>query len=75
MEYQKICEIRYKKTAEFLQAVGLDSKPVSYDRISVLLENGMLKREWVTMSFEQANLLVETIIEAKQDTKIGMGWL
>ncbi len=43
MDYQKTCETRYKKTAEFLQAVGLESKSISYDRISVLLE----KREWI----------------------------
>lgn len=65
MDYQKICETRYKKTAEFLQAVGLESKPVSYSRLSV-----KLKDEWVTMFFEQAEAIAELIVDSKAEFEL-----
>lgn len=65
MDYQKICETRYKKTAEFLQAVGLDSKPISYSRLSV-----NLKDEWVTMSLEEAEKIAELIVDSKGDFEL-----
>lgn len=65
MEYQKICEIRYKKTAEFLQAVGLDSKSISYSRLSV-----NLKDKWVTMSLEEAEKIAELIVDSKADFEL-----
>lgn len=65
MEYQKICEIRYKKTAEFLQAVGLESKPVSYNRLSV-----KIKDEWITMFFEQAEAIAELIVDSKAEFEL-----
>jgi hypothetical protein len=65
MEYQKICEIRYKKTAEFLQAVGLESKSVSYSRLFL-----KLKDEWVTMTLEQAEEIAELIVDSKADFEL-----
>ena len=59
-EYDKVVITRYKQVADLLQALGINSKSISYDKISV-----QLNKEWLVMSLKQANDLAERIIEEK----------